>query len=329
MLSRRNLIALGAGALSARAALPSVVFAQTKYPDRPIRLVISFPPGGSYDAVGRPWADKMKPLLGTVVVENVGGGGGSLAAGQVSRAQPDGYTILLGGSGAVVLYRLTRSRPQYNPEDLEPVSVLAITSYAIAVHPSVPARTLKELVEYGKANPGKLSYGSAGVGSLNHLAGELFKSLVKSPDIVHVPYRGAGPAISDAISGQIPIVIPAVNGQLLEYHRGGQLRVLAVTGQERLAGAPDIPIAAEAGVPGLLVQNYICLFTPTGTPAAIKEQIALATNTGMADEALRQNFIRSGVEPPRDASADAFRRFATDELARWTPIIQGIGLKLD
>ena len=328
MLRRRDVIALGT-ALSVQAMMRGIALAQEKYPDRPIRLVISFPPGGSYDAVGRPWADKMKPLLGTVVVENVGGGGGSLAAGQVSRAAPDGYTILLGGSGAVVLYRLTRSRLQYNPDDLEPVSVLAITSYAIAVHPSVPARTLKELVDYGRANPGKLSYGSAGVGSLNHLAGELFKSLVKSPDIVHVPYRGAGPAIADAISGQIPIVIPAVNGQLLEYHRAGQLRVLAVTGRERLAGAPDIPTAAEAGVPGLLVQNYICLFTPTGTPVAIREQVARATTTGMADEALRQNFIRSGFEPPRDSSASAFRRFAVDELARWTPIIQAIGLKLD
>src|SRR5262249_53287029 len=156
----------------------------------------------------------------------------------VVRAQPDGYTLLLAGAGQLGLYAITTNRPLYDPnKDLQPITVVAVTCYAIAVHPSVPAQNLKELAAHSKANPRKLSYGTAGVGSPNHLTGELFKSLTGA-NVVHVPYRGAGPAIVDAISGQIPIVIPAMNGQLIELHRTGKLRILAVATPERLIGAP-------------------------------------------------------------------------------------------
>jgi tripartite-type tricarboxylate transporter receptor subunit TctC len=205
---------------------------------------------------------------------------------------------------------------------------VAVTCYAIAVHPSVPAQNLRELAAYAKANPGKLSYGTAGVGSPNHLTGELFKSLTGA-DVVHVPYRGAGPAIVDAISGQIPMVIPATNGQLIEFHRTGKLRILAVATPERLIGAPEIPTAAEAGVPGLLTQNLISLVAPAGTPKAIVDQIGTATLTGLADEKLQQQFIASGFEPPRDRSPEAVRRWVEEEIARWTPIVKAIGLKVD
>jgi tripartite-type tricarboxylate transporter receptor subunit TctC len=326
-LPRRTFLHLAAGA-AALSARSRVAWAQS-FPTRPIRLLVPFPPGGSYDAIARPWADKMKSLLGTVVVENQGGASGTIAATTVARAQPDGHTLLLAGAGSLSLYAITTSRPAYDPiKDFQPITAVAITCYAVVVHSSVPARSLKELVAYAKANPGKLSYGSAGVGSPNHLTGELFRSLT-GVDVVHVPYRGGGPAIADAVSGQIPMVIPAVNGQLIEFHRSGRLRILAVATPERLLGAPEIPTAAEAGVPGLITQNLISLVAPAGTPRAIVDQIGAATHQGLADDQLQQQFIASGFEPPRDRSPEAVRRWVAEEIVRWTPIVKAIGLTRD
>src|SRR5436190_9079274 len=227
-LPRRKFLHLAAGA----AALPAVsrIARAQVYPARPIRLVIPFPPGGGFDAVGRPWAEKIKPLLGTIVVENQGGGGSSLGAAAVARARPDGYTILLGGSSTHITEALLKNRPLYDPlKQLEPISNVAVSPFALAMHPSVPAQTLMEFVAYVKANPGKLSYGHAGVGSLNHLTGELLKSLAEIPGLVQVPYRGSGPATIDTLAGQVALVTPAVTAPLLEYHRTGKLRILAVT----------------------------------------------------------------------------------------------------
>src|SRR5262245_52108803 len=191
-LSRRLLLYVAASAGGVAAA--SRLARSQSYPTRPIRLVIPFPPGGAYDAVGRPWAEKVKALLGTVVVENIGGAGGSLGAAAVARARPDGYTILLGGTLPHVNEALLKSHPIYDPvKDLDPISGVAANVLCIAVHPTVPVQTLHELIAYAKANPGKLSYGHSGVGSIQHLTGELFKSLIGAPDIVQVPYRGTGP----------------------------------------------------------------------------------------------------------------------------------------
>src|SRR5215813_6598252 len=183
---RRRFLHLAAGTAVLPMA-PSIARAQA-YPSKPIRLVVPFPPGGAFDFVGRPWADKLKPLVGTVVIENIGGGGSSLGAAAVARARPDGYTILLGGTQTHVNEALLKSRPLYDAaKDLDAVAGVAANSLCIAVHPSVPAQNLKELIAYAKANPGKLSYGHSGVGSIQHLAGELFKSLAGTPDIVQVP----------------------------------------------------------------------------------------------------------------------------------------------
>src|SRR3954471_13812365 len=213
-LRRRKFLHLAASA----AALPAIsrsAVAQN-YPTRPIRLVVPFPPGGAFDALGRPWAEKMKPLLGAVFVENIGGSGASLGAAAVARARPDGYTILLGGTLPHVNEALLKSRPLYDPvRDLDPIVAVAANFLCIAVHPAVPAQSLKELIDYAKANPGKLSYGHAGVGSIQHLIGELFKSLAGTPEIVQVPYRGTGPVITDLIGGQIPMGTPGVTGQVL------------------------------------------------------------------------------------------------------------------
>ncbi len=266
--------------------------------------MIPFPPGGGYDAVGRPWAEKVKTLLGTVVVENQGGSGSSLGAAAVARARPDGYTILLGGSSTHITEAILKTRPLYDPiKDLEPISNIVLSAFALAINPALPAHTLKEFIDYAKANPGRLSYGHAGIGSLNHLTGELFKSLTGTADIVQVPYRGSGPATADTISGQVAMVTPAVTASLLELHRSGKLRILAVTSPARLIAAPEIPTALEAGVPGMVSLQSIGLFAPAGTPIEIIEQISRASRAVVADRPYQQFLIKSGFEP--DIELDA------------------------
>jgi tripartite-type tricarboxylate transporter receptor subunit TctC len=328
-MKRRDLLALGLATVSAQALMPRRSLAQGRYPDRPVRLVIPFPPGGIYDAVGRPWAERVKPLFGTIVVENQGGAGSSLGAAAVARSQPDGYTILLGGISALVINPVASSRPPYDPvKDFEPIAILGVSSSTIVVHPSLPVQNLNELVAYAKANAGKLSYGSSGVGSINHLSGELLKSLT-GIDIPHVPYRGAGPAMTDLISGHITVNVQSVSGQVIELHKAGKLRMLAVTSPKRLAAAPDIPAAVESGLTGLVAQQFIGLFGPRGTPKAIVDQLADATHKALADRELQTLFLSSGFEPALDTGPEQTRRVVADEIARWTPLIKSIGLKLD
>jgi tripartite-type tricarboxylate transporter receptor subunit TctC len=327
-LPRRKFLHLAAGA----AVLPAVsrIARAQAYPSRPIRLVIPFPPGGAFDAVGRPWADKMKPLLGTVVVENIGGASGALGAAAVARARPDGYTILLGGTLTHINEALLKSRPLYDPvKDLDPIASVAANSLCIAVHPAVPVQSLKELIAYAKANPGKLSYGHAGVGSIQHLTGELFKSLAGTPEIVQVPYRGTGPLITDLVSGQVPMGTPGVTGQLLEFHRSGKLRVLAVTSPSRLIAAPELPTAAELGFPGMTVTGSIGLLAPAGTPMGIIEQIAQATRTAVAEPTFKQMLLDAGIEPTLDSNPEDFRRSLAADVALWTPVVKALGLKID
>ena len=330
MTTRRDFLPIGLAALSAQCLAVQDVFAQSRYPDRPIRLIVPFPPGGGYDAVARPWAEKIKPFLGTIVIENMGGGGSSLGAAAVARARPDGYTILLGGSSTHITEALLKNRPLYDPiNDLEPISNIALAPFALAMHAAVPARNLAEFIAHAKANPGKLSYGHAGIGSLNHLTGELFKSLAGIPQFVQIPYRGSGPATSDAISGHVSMVIPAVTGALLEYHRTDKLRILAVTAPARLVAAPDIPTAVEAGLAGMISQQSIGLFAPAKTPRPIIEQIAKASRTALAQQTYQQLLIESGFEPDVDSTPEAFRRLIEEDIARWAPIVKAIGVKLD
>jgi tripartite-type tricarboxylate transporter receptor subunit TctC len=327
-LSRRTFLHLAVGAT----ALPAVsrVASAQPYPTKPIRLVIPFPPGGAFDFVGRPWADRMKPLVGTVVVENIGGGGSSLGAAAVARARPDGYTILLGGTQTHVNEALLKSRPLYDPvKDLDPIAGLAANALCIAVHPAVPAQNLKQFIAYAKANPGKLSYGHSGVGSIQHLMGELFKSLAGTPDIVQVPYRGTGPLITDLVSGQVPMGTPGVTGQVIEFHRSGKMRVLAVTSPTRLNAALELPTAAELGFADMTIMGSIGLVAPAGTPIGIIERIAQATRTIVAEPAFKQMLIDAGIEPTLDSSPEKFRRSLAADVALWTPVVDALGLKID
>lgn len=300
------------------------------YPTRPIRLVIPFPPGGAFDAVGRPWADKMKSLLGTIVVENIGGGGSSLGAAAAARAQPDGYTILLGGTQTHLNEALLKSRPLYDPvKDLDPIASVAAYFLGIAVHPSVPVHTLQDLVTYAKAHPGKLAYGHAGVGTIQHLTGELFKSLTGTPEIVQVPYRGTGPAIADLVSGQVPAGILGVTGQVLEFHRAGQMRVLAVTSPKRLTAAPELPTAAEQGFAGVTVTGSIGLLAPAGTPTEFIQQIALASRKALAEPSYQQMLVSTGMEATPDSDPEKFRQALAADIALWAPVVKSLSLKVD
>jgi len=327
-LPRRKFLQLAASA----AALPAISLTAVaqNYPTRPIRLVVPFPPGGAFDSLGRPWAEKMKPLLGAVFVENIGGGGASLGAAAVARARPDGYTLLLGGTLPHVNEALLKNRPLYDPvKDLDPIIAVAANCFSIVVNPSVPVQTLGELVTYAKANPGKLSYAHAGVGSTNHLTGELFKLLAGTPEIEQIPYRGMGPALSDIIGGQVPMAVAAATTQVLEFHREGKIRVLAVTSPKRLANAPELPTVTEAGFPGLTLSASLGLLAPAGTPTPIIEQVAQATRTALAEPAYRQSLIEGGFEPALDSNPEKFRQSLAADVALWAPVVKSLGLKLD
>jgi tripartite-type tricarboxylate transporter receptor subunit TctC len=307
----------------------STASAQGQYPDRPIRLVVPFAPGGVNDVAARLWAERVKSPLGTIVIENQGGAGGSLGATTVARAAPDGYTLLLGGAGSHVLNPLAMSNLAYDPiRDFEPISIIAVTALAIAVNPALPIRTLADLIAYAKANRANMTYGSAGAGSMTHLAAELFKSLIGTPELVHVPYRGAGPSMADLVSGHIPLVIPNVTGQVLDLNASGKLRLLAVTTPKRLAAAPDIPTTQEAGLDGMIAQNFVGLFAPARTSKDIVAQIAAATRAAMADNEFRKVLITSGFEPILDSGPEQARRFVAEDIARWAPVVKNVGLKL-
>src|SRR5215831_3499144 len=327
-LPRRKFLHLAAGA-AALAATGRVACAET-YPARPIRLVVPFPPGGAFDTLARPWVEQIKRLLGTVVVENIGGGGSSLGAAAVARARPDGYTILLGGSLPHINEALLKSRPLYDPvKDLDPIAGLAVVALSLAVHPSVPAQNFKEFVVYAKANAGKLSYGHAGVGSLNQLTGEKFKLLAGLPELTQVPYRGAGPVMADLISGQVVMGVVALTSQSLEFHRSGKLRVLGVTSPLRLAAAPELPTVAEAGFPGLTNQSTIGPVAPAGTPEPIIEQIAHVVRAVLAEPTYQQKLIDSGFEASPDTTPEKFRRRLEADVAFWTPVVEALALKIN
>jgi tripartite-type tricarboxylate transporter receptor subunit TctC len=307
----------------------SVVARAQAYPARPIRLVIPFPPGGAFDAVGRPLAEKMKALLGTMVVENIGGGGSSLGAAAVARAPPDGYTILLGGTQTHVNEALLKARPLYDPvKDLDPIAGVAANVLCIAIHPALPVQSLSELIAYAKANPGKLSYGHSGIGSIQHLTGELFKSLTAT-DIVQVPYRGTGPVIADLVGGQIPMGIPGVTQQVIEFHGTGKMRVLAVTSPARLTAAPELPTAAELGLPGMVVRGSIGLLAPAGVGAETVQQIARASRSAIAEPAYQRLLSDAGIEPTLDSNPEKFRQSLAADVSMWAPVIKSLSLKID
>jgi tripartite-type tricarboxylate transporter receptor subunit TctC len=271
----------------------------------------------------------MRNGLGTVYVENHGGAGGTIGVLEAQRAQADGHTVVLGSTSTMVLYSMTTSRPQYDPnKDFEPIVILCVSVTSVAVHPSVPANNVKEFIAHAKANRGKLSYGSAGTGTMAHLSGELFKQLTDTKDIIHVPYKGAGPGIADLVSGHIPMMSVNITGQVLQLHQTGKIRLLGVNTTKRLTAAPDIPTSIEQGVPNMVGQLFLGIFAPTGTPKPAIERIAEATRTALADPEYQKALISSGFEPS-NAGPEQARRMMAEESARWAPVVKAIDLKVN
>jgi tripartite-type tricarboxylate transporter receptor subunit TctC len=299
------------------------------FPERPIRVVIGSAPGGIFDAVGRIWADKVKQQLKSVIIDHQPGAGSSRAAAAVSNAPADGYTLFLGGSITNVINSVARSNLSYDPMGFQPVSLLGSNSYAFVVHPSVPVNSLQELVTYSRQHPAAISYGTTGAGSLNHLTGELFKSVAKAADIAHVPYRGAGPAFADLLSGQIPLAVVSFMGQIMDFHRFGKIRVLAVTSPQRLHFASEIPTTAEVGLASVNTQQFVGLFAPPNTPRALVDEIARATKVAVASQDYRDRFAAAGFEAFPDASPEKMDQVNKQLYETWAPVIKSIGLKLD
>ncbi len=328
-MNRRDVIKAGVAALSAPALSPLSALAQAKYPERPIKLVIPFSPGGVTDIVGRHWAERMKgPLGGSIFIENQGGAAGTVGATQVARADADGHTLLLGNTSVMVLNPMTKDNLSYDPKDFVPIGILCVATVALVVNASVPVKTLKEFVDYAKSNAGKVSYGSAGAGTMTHLAGEKFKLLTGLKDLTHVPYKGAGPGIADLISGHIPAMTPNITSQILEHERAGKLRALAAFAPQRLKGAPNVPTAIEAGFPDMVGQLFVGVFVRSGTPKPVLDQIAASNQKVMADPEFQRILLASGLEPIND-TPDQARKFLTDENTRWAPVVKAIGLKVE
>jgi tripartite-type tricarboxylate transporter receptor subunit TctC len=328
-MRRRDLLGLGLTSLSLAALGAPFATAQSRFPEGPIKLIVPRAAGGVVDVVARFWAEQVKPHLGNVVIENQGGGGGIIAANAVARAKPDGHTLLAGTTTELVISP-AMATVAYDPQkDLAPIAITAVSISALMVHESLPVKTLKELVDYGKANPGKLSYGSAGVGTSAHLCGELFKHLAGLPDIVHVPYRGANPGLADFYAGHLPMFAASISPQVIDMHRRGRIRILVAGNDRHLAGAPEIPTNVEAGFPELVTLMFMGLFATGGTPRPIIDQIASVTRVALADKDFQKKLIDAGFEPVIDSGPEQTGKFVQDELARWTPLLKTAGIKLN
>ncbi len=326
-MNRRDCLRWSGAALVAPLLPGTRALAQSKYPASTIRLVVPYAPGGVVDAVARHWAERMKEPLGTVIIENQGGGGGVIGASAVAHARLDGYTLLFGDTSCQIIAPYLMLHPPYDAaKDFAAVSMIATSSTAIVVHPAVPARTLGEFIDYAQSHQKKLSYASAGAGTVTHLAGELFKQLTKTPDILHVPYRGAGPGLIDLISGVVPMMTPNITSQVLNFHRSGDLRILAVCAPARLKAAPEIPAAVET-VPGLVAGLTCGVLAPAGTPQPIIDQISGVTAAVIRRPDFDEALQAAGLEARSDASPAGAEAFLVAERQRLIPIIEAAGLQ--
>ncbi|HXJ07950.1 MAG TPA: tripartite tricarboxylate transporter substrate binding protein [Burkholderiales bacterium] len=296
------------------------------FPDRPIRLVVPFAPGGETDLMGRMWARHAAAQLGAVIViDNKGGAGGAIGAAEVARAKADGYTLLAGTTTTQIINPAAMENPPYDPlKDFAAIGVLSVTPTCVVVGPAVRVSTLKEFIALIKQNPGKYSYGSAGPGTITNLTGELFKREAGGLDLQHVPYKGSGPGLQDVIAGHLPAFTPIMSATVLAQHRGGRIRILAIASDERLGAAPEIPTAAEAGLPGLRVQVFNAIFAPAGTPPEALAMLRLATARTLADAEFRVEVEKAGAEVFAAPDYDAFIH---EEATRWVPIVKALGFK--
>jgi tripartite-type tricarboxylate transporter receptor subunit TctC len=324
MIDRRRFLEMTGATLALGSGLQSVQ-AQGRYPDRSIRVVVPRAPGGSVDVIGRGWSEKVRSTLGPSHIENMGGGGGRIGAVAVARAATDGYTLLIGSTSELVLNPLLEKQPYDPVTDFAPIGILSTSPLIMAVNPGIPVKNLKELIAYAKANPGKVNYGTAGAGTIGHVATEMLKQRAGLPDVVHVPYKGGAAAIADVLSGQLTFGTVSISGAVVDLHQAGKIRIVAVTSEDRSEGAPDLPSMVEQGFPDLVTIFFIGLFAPTGVPQPILEQLEKATIEAMKDNALRKTLLAAGFDVP-DSSRTKAAKFVQDEFQRWGPVLKAAGL---
>jgi tripartite-type tricarboxylate transporter receptor subunit TctC len=301
--------------------------AQGSYPEHSIRLIVPFSPGGQTDNVSRRVGDALTKALGQqIVVDNRSGASGTIGSAEAARANPDGYTLLMGTASTHAINPTVMTKIAYDAvKDFAPIIVLGTGPMTINVHPSVPARNLKQLIADIKAQPGTYSYGSAGVGSVNHLGGELFKLQAGRLEILHVPYRGAGPAVADMMGGQIPMTCTSLSS-VLPHHRAGRVRTLAVMSEKRSVSAPDIPTAVEGGVPRAVAYTFNVVLAPAGTPGSVIDHLSRTLRKIMSDRAFVQSLVRLGVDPITDSDPQKAAAMIKTEIRKWQPLIESLGL---
>jgi tripartite-type tricarboxylate transporter receptor subunit TctC len=305
--------------------LPTPQAKAAAFPDRPIKLVVPFAPGGPPDVAARIVGDWLSSHLGTVVVENHPGAGGTLGARLVATAPPDGYTLLAATSGSLAISPQLYKNSGIDPgKDFTAVALLSSTPQVLAISATIPVHSVKELVAYAKANPGKLNFGAV-IGTPPHLSGEMFKHLTGA-DIVFVPYRGATQATTDVLSGQMSMTFEGATG-ILPFLKSGKLRALAVTSPHRLPEIPDVPTMTEAGYPGMPPDAWQAIVAPAGTPTDIVVKINAIVNQGLADPQVRARIVGLGGVPQPMSPSD-FAAFIAEQVHRWADIIRVTGVKL-
>jgi tripartite-type tricarboxylate transporter receptor subunit TctC len=316
-------------ACMASLALSGAALAQG-YPNRPVTLIVPFAAGGPTDTLGRIMAERMRRALGqTVVVENVSGAGGSIGVGRVARATPDGYTVGLGHWSTNVLNGAIYKLPYDLLKDFEPVALVATNPQLVVAKPGVPAKDLAELTSWIRAQGGRTSAGTSGVGTPSHVAGVYYEKMTGT-QLTYIPYRGTGPAVQDLMGGQIDVMFDQASNSL-PHVRGGKLRAYAVTAKTRLPSAPDIPTVDEAGLAGLHVAIWHALWVPRGTPKDVVGRLNAAVVESLADPAVRQRLGDLGQEiPPRDQQTpEALAAFQRAEAEKWWPLVREAGIKAE
>jgi tripartite-type tricarboxylate transporter receptor subunit TctC len=327
---RRTLLGYGAATaamIGASGLVASPARAQNAYPTRPIKLVVGFAAGGQSDILGRKLAARLVPILGQpIVVENRVGATATLATAHVANAEPDGYTLLLGGASASVMAPLIMPGITYDPiKDFSSVALLTSAMMSISVHPSVPVETLPQLVALVKANPGKYTYASSGIGGSDHLAGELFKLEAGLPRLEHVPYKGAAPAIQDAIAGHVPVLCTTLSS-ILPHVQSGRLKLLAVTGPQRSPMVPDVPTAVESGYPGVVAETFNFLTAPARTPQPVIDRLSQAASEAMSDAEFLADLQRASFATVSNSNPEKTNQFLKDEIAKWRRVVEAAKL---
>ena len=326
-MNLRNPMLIASAAAVAASAMPCAAQTAANFPAKPIRIIVPFAPAGPNDIIARIVGQKWTELWGhPTVIENRGGAGGTIGVEYGSKAPPDGYTVIMCGMSNMAVAVGLYPKLGYDPHELTALSNVAIVPYALAVNPTVPAKTVKELVAVAKTKKSLLSYGSSGIGAISHLAAELFKSMTGT-DIVHVPYKGTAPAVTDVIAGQIDMML-ADYAAVVPHAKAGKLRLIAVAGAKRMVAAPELPTIAESGVKGYAVDAWFGLVAPAGVPKDIAAKLSAATINALRSTDVKQRFGDLGYEGIGDTS-EQFGATIKSDIDKYTRLIKKIGIKAE